>query len=98
MRDEGENELLIRGNIGTEIEDRKDPESGSITCSFRVATNNSPKTEWHHVRAWGVNAQRCILNLRVGSRIWVKGPLITEKSGRGSKRVLLMVQMQILKR
>jgi single-strand DNA-binding protein len=81
----GMNRIVIVGRLGQEPE-VKQSKSGSAWCSLSVATNRARKegegwveeTDWHDVRVFGDDAERCQKRLRKGSVVAVDGSLIYE--------------------
>ncbi|MEQ1565883.1 MAG: single-stranded DNA-binding protein [Myxococcota bacterium] len=81
----GLSRIVVIGRLG------KDPElrtgkNGVVWASFSVATNRSRKegdvwvdeTDWHDVRVFGDDAERCQRRLRRGSVVAVDGSLVYE--------------------
>lgn len=72
------NKIQIVGRLGQEP-DVKVFESGSVKCTFSVATNYKEKGEekvfWHRVEVWGKQAEACGEYLKKGALVFVEGRL-----------------------
>jgi len=79
------------GNLGQDPELRQTP-NGNPVCTISVATSKrvkkgdqwEPKTEWHRVVIWGLQAENVAKYTRKGSKVFVEGELETrmwEKDG-----------------
>jgi single-strand DNA-binding protein len=81
----GLNRIVIIGRLGADPELRQG-KTGTAWCSFSVATNRHRKegeawveeTDWHDIRAFGEDAERCHKRLRRGSIVAVDGSLVYE--------------------
>lgn len=79
----GLNRIVIVGRLGADPE-LKMGKSGASWCVLSVATGRSQKrgevwieeTDWHDVRVFGDDAERCQERLRKGSVVAVEGSLI----------------------
>jgi len=82
----GINNVLILGRLGQDctLEQSK---SGSHYVDLSIATNRpiqrngtwSTETDWHRVRFWNKQAERCVQFCQKGSPIAVEGALRTER-------------------
>lgn len=97
----GMNRVFILGRLG------KDPElrtgkTGTAWCSFGVATNRARKegdtwieeTDWHDVRVFGSDAERCHRLGRKGTLVAIEGSIVyetwTDEAGTKQKRARVM--------
>jgi len=79
------NQVQLLGNLGKDVEISKF-DSGSVKASFTLATNEYYKdnkgekvesTQWHNVVAWGKSAELMKSILSKGSKVLVKGKLVS---------------------
>lgn len=79
------------GNLGQDVE-VKTTQNNHPVCNLSVATTKrvkkgetwEPKTEWHRVVVWGLQAENCGKYLKKGSKVFIEGELETrqwEKDG-----------------
>ena len=82
----GVNRLIVVGRLGQDPELRTS-KAGNPWCTFNVATNRSRKsgeqwveeTDWHRVKVFGTQAERCHEFLRRGSMVSVEGAVTCEQ-------------------
>lgn len=79
------NQVQLLGNLGKDVEFTKF-DSGSTKASFALATNDYYKdnkgekvqeTQWHNITAWGKSAELMKNLLSKGSKVLVKGKLVS---------------------
>jgi len=72
---------MLIGHLGNKPE-KLTSQTGKVYCRLNLATNRSWKddsgerqtrTDWHHVVAWGPEAERCVQWLEKGSLVFVEG-------------------------
>ena len=81
----GLNRIVVLGRLGQDPELRQG-KNGSAWTMFSVATNRPRKdgdqwieeTDWHNVRVFGDEAERCHRMLRKGSVVAVDGAMVYE--------------------
>ena len=81
----GLNRITLVGRLGQEPESRVSKNNYPLT-TFSVATNRSRKegdkwieeTDWHDVKVFGEDAERCTKRLKKGSCVAVDGTLVYE--------------------
>lgn len=75
------NKAILVGRLGTKPE-RKTLPSGTVMCSFTVATSFKTKNEnkklkeyttWHNIRVWGSMADNCYQYLDKGKMVYIEG-------------------------
>ncbi|MCA9493673.1 MAG: single-stranded DNA-binding protein [Myxococcales bacterium] len=79
----GMNRIVLVGRLGRDPELRQGKGGGAF-CTFSVATNRSRRdgdqwveeTDWHDVRVFGDDAERCVRRLRKGSVVAVDGAMV----------------------
>lgn len=79
----GLNRIVIVGRLGADPE-LKVGKSGAVWCALSVATSRSQKrgevwveeTDWHDVRVFGDEAERCQERLHRGAVVAVEGALV----------------------
>ena len=85
MQKSSVNKVILVGHLGSKPEGRYTP-SGSSTCTFSVATNESwldqekqkqEHTEWHNIIAWNKLAEFASDYLQKGQLIYIEGKLHT---------------------
>lgn len=91
----GMNRIVLVGRLGQDPEVRQG-KGGGAWCTLSLATNRSRRegdgwveeTDWHDVRVFGDDAERCQRRLRKGSVVAVDGALIydTWTDDAGQKR------------
>ncbi len=89
------NQVQLIGNVGNAPE-IKDFESGKKVCSFSLATNEYyykegekiQQTDWHHVVAWGKQAELIEKYVDKGKEIAIRGKLTSRsyETQNGEKR------------
>ncbi len=80
------NHITLIGRLGKHPELRTS-KTGNPWCALSVATNRRRKegdiwkteTDWHQVRVFGKDAERCEQLLRAGSLVSVEGQMVYEK-------------------
>ncbi|MEZ4320167.1 MAG: single-stranded DNA-binding protein [Myxococcota bacterium] len=92
----GLNKIVLIGRLGSHPEVRQ-AKAGGAWCSLSVATDRARKegdewkteTDWHQVRVFGKDAERCEQMLRSGSLVSVEGTMTYDKweDEDGKKRV-----------
>lgn len=108
----GVNKVILLGNLGKDPEVRH-LESGSVVCSFPMATSEiytdrasgerKTVTEWHNVVLWRRLAETAEKYLRKGSQVYIEGKLKTRSwdDQNGQKRYTTEIvgdMMQLLGR
>ena len=93
---QGLNKIVLIGRLCSHPELRTG-KSGTAWCNLSVATDRNRKegdeykkeTDWHHVRVFGRDAERCEQMLRSGSLVSVEGRMTYDKweDDDGKKRV-----------
>ena len=81
----GMNRIFIVGRLGVDPE-LKTARSGTPWCTLSVATNRAHKrgqewieeTDWHDIRVFGDDAQKCAEKLKKGMIVAVDGSLVYE--------------------
>lgn len=81
----GMNRIFIVGRLGTDPE-LKTARTGTPWCALSVATNRAHKrgtewieeTDWHDIRVFGEDAQKCAEKLKKGMIVAVDGSLVYE--------------------
>ena len=92
----GLNKIVLIGRLGTHP-DVRTSKAGKAWCSLSLATDRVRKegeewkteTDWHQVRVFGKDAERCEQMLRSGSLVSVEGSMTYDKweDDEGKKRV-----------
>jgi len=95
------NHVQLLGNLGKDV-DLSTFDSGSTKASFTLATseyykNNAGEkvqdTQWHNIVAWGKNAEFMSKSLSKGSKVLIKGKLVSRsyEDKSGNKRYITEV-------
>jgi single-strand DNA-binding protein len=95
------NHVQLLGNLGKDIE-LTTFDSGSAKASFPLATSDYYKnnagekvqeTYWHNIVAWGKNAEFMNTSLSKGSRVLIKGKLVSRsyEDKQGNKKYITEV-------
>lgn len=82
----GMNRVTLIGRLGRHPELRTS-KSGTSWCTLAVATDRRKKdgdgwkneTDWHQVKVFGADAERCEQMLRAGSLVAIEGSMTYEK-------------------
>ena len=92
----GLNKIVLIGRLGSHPEVRTG-KAGNAWCALSLATDRVRKegdewkteTDWHQVRVFGKDAERCEQMLRSGSLVSVEGKLTYDKweDDEGKKRI-----------
>jgi single-strand DNA-binding protein len=97
----GMNRIVIVGRLGQEPELRMS-KGNTAWATFSVATNRGRRegehwveeTDWHDVKVFGDDAERCVRRLRKGSVVAVDGALqyetLTDDAGQKRRRPRIM--------
>lgn len=104
----GLNQMIVVGNLGDDVQ-LKTSKDGRPWAQLSVATSRPRRegdawvdqTDWHRVRVFGAEAERCARFLKKGSLVAVDGSLTYEKwtDDEGENRVRTVVvarQVQFL--
>ncbi len=95
------NHVQLLGNLGRDVE-FSTFDSGTKKASFTLATseyykNNAgekvQETQWHNIVAWGKNAEFMNKSLSKGSKVLIKGKLVSRsyEDKSGNKRYITEV-------
>lgn len=73
------NQVILLGRVGNDLVLKKSA-SGTAYVRFSLATNlfrsnQEKKTSWHHIVAFGTQAELCCQYLKKGSQVMVEGSL-----------------------
>lgn len=92
----GMNRVTLIGRLGRNPELRTS-RAGSPWCTLAVATDRrrrdgeewKTETDWHQVKVFGADAERCEQMLRAGSLVSVEGQMTYERweDDKGQKRI-----------
>jgi len=74
------NKVLLVGHVTTDVEAKTAKDSNKLYCRFQVATNEifrdkKPRTQFHHIVAWGKRAEFCGKWLRKGRLVHIEGKI-----------------------
>ncbi len=80
----GINKVILVGNVGRDVEFKSLP-TGTNLAKFSLATTDNrskdedgkPRTEWHHIVAWGRLAEICEKYVKKGMKLYLEGQIRT---------------------